>query len=72
MGVYLEHFRERPAFSRAYFLELPSAGERSIAQRERAYEQFRAMFEALARAGADRAARAAAAVSRSSRARSSW
>ena len=48
MGAYLEYFRERPAYSRAYFLELPGAGERSIAQRERSYEQFRAMFEALA------------------------
>ena len=47
MGAYLGYFRERPAYSRAYFLELPAAGERSIAQRERSYAQFRAMFEAL-------------------------
>jgi AcrR family transcriptional regulator len=54
MDHYLAHWQERPAFSRAYFLELPAAGERAVAQRERQYERFRAMFEALgARARAE-------------------
>jgi AcrR family transcriptional regulator len=47
MDWYLAFWKERPAFSRAYFLELPTAGERAIAQRERAYAEFRAMFVAL-------------------------
>jgi AcrR family transcriptional regulator len=46
---YLRWWQERPAFSRAYFLSLPSAGERAIQQRERQYAAFRAMFEDLAR-----------------------
>src|SRR5688572_1366275 len=48
MAFYLGYFRDRPAFSRTYFLELPSAGERALAQREEAYVEWRALFEALA------------------------
>ena len=47
MDFYLRFWQERPAFSRAYFVELPTAGERAVAQRERQYARFRAMFEAL-------------------------
>jgi AcrR family transcriptional regulator len=46
---YLRWWQERPAFSRAYFLSLPSAGERAMRQRERQYAAFRAMFEDLGR-----------------------
>jgi AcrR family transcriptional regulator len=47
MDFYLAYWRDRPAFSRAYLTELPSAGERATVQRERAYVQWRAMFEIL-------------------------
>lgn len=46
--AYLEWWQQRPGFARAYFIGLPSAGERAIAQRERAYEWFTEMFEAMA------------------------
>jgi AcrR family transcriptional regulator len=46
---YLRWWQERPAFSRAYFLSLPGAGERAIRQRKRQYAAFRAMFEDLGR-----------------------
>jgi AcrR family transcriptional regulator len=46
-ALYLRWWAERPAFSRAYFLELPSAGPRAIEQRDGAYARFREMFEAL-------------------------
>lgn len=45
--AYLEYWRARPAFSRAYFSELPSAGPAAVAQRERASQTFRELFEAL-------------------------
>ncbi|MCW2967962.1 MAG: putative transcriptional regulator, TetR family [Solirubrobacteraceae bacterium] len=41
--------RERPAFSRAYFIGLPTAGDKAIAQRERAYERFAENFADAAR-----------------------
>jgi AcrR family transcriptional regulator len=47
--VYLEWWQEHPAFSRAYFVSLPVAGERALAQRDRAYRLFGAMFEELGR-----------------------
>jgi AcrR family transcriptional regulator len=46
---YLTWWQEHPAFSHAYFLSLPVAGERALAQRERGYQLFRAMFEDLGR-----------------------
>ena len=56
MDFYLGYFQDRPAFSRTYFLELPAAGERALEQRERAYVEWRAMFEGLgARARAEHA-----------------
>ncbi len=47
MDFYISYWRDRPAFSRAYLTELPSAGDRATAQRERAYVLWRALFEAL-------------------------
>lgn len=51
LGVraYLRWWAERPAFSRAYFTGLPSAGDRAIEQRERAYELFAQMFAEVGR-----------------------
>ena len=48
MRVYVQWWQARPAFSRAYFIELPVAGGRAVEQRDRAYARFRAMFAALA------------------------
>lgn len=49
MRDYLAWWSERPAFARAYFVGLPTAGERAVAQRERQYRFFRAMFTDLGR-----------------------
>lgn len=48
MVDYLHFWQRRPAFTRAYFVELPAAGARAVAQRDRVYGQFRAMFDAMA------------------------
>ena len=48
MADYLRWWQERPLFSRAYFVELPTAGRRAIQQRDRAYEAFRGIFDQLA------------------------
>jgi AcrR family transcriptional regulator len=48
MDVYLRSWQDRPLFARAYLVELPSAGERAIAQRDRQFERFRTLFDALA------------------------
>ena len=48
-GAYLRWWAERPAFTRAYFTGLPMAGEPAVAQRERGYERFRALFAELGR-----------------------
>lgn len=47
--TYLSWWASRPGFAYAYLACLPSAGERAVEQRERAYEMFREMFRALAR-----------------------
>jgi AcrR family transcriptional regulator len=49
MREYLRWWAERPAFSRAYFIGLPAAGDRAIVQRERAYEVFGQMFAEMGR-----------------------
>ncbi len=46
--AYLEWWRQRPSFARAYFVGLPIAGEPAVAQRERGYARFRDMFVQLA------------------------
>lgn len=54
LAAYLRFWAERPNFSVAYLLELPTAGRRAIEQRERHYQSFEAMFAALgARARAE-------------------
>jgi AcrR family transcriptional regulator len=47
--AYLRWWQEHPMISRAYLLSLPTAGERAMAQRERHYAAFRAMFADLGR-----------------------
>jgi AcrR family transcriptional regulator len=42
--AYLRWWAQRDAFARAYFIGLPAAGERAIAQRERSYERFAENF----------------------------
>jgi AcrR family transcriptional regulator len=46
---YLWWWQAQPLFSRAYLVELPTAGSRAVAQRARAYELFAERFELLAR-----------------------
>jgi AcrR family transcriptional regulator len=48
MARYLRWWEEHPAFSRTYFVELPAAGQRAVAQRDRQYERFRSLFEQIA------------------------
>jgi AcrR family transcriptional regulator len=48
MDLYLRSWRDRPLFARAYLVELPSAGDRLIAQRDRQFERFRSVFDAMA------------------------
>ena len=45
---YLRWWQERPAFSRTYLLELPSAGAPAIEQRIRASQGFADLFNGLA------------------------
>ena len=47
MRLYLRWWQDHPEFSRTYLVELPAAGPRAIAQRDRQYARFREMFEAL-------------------------
>ena len=48
MEIYLRSWQDRPLFARAYLIELPSAGERAIEQRDRQFERFRALFDGMA------------------------
>jgi AcrR family transcriptional regulator len=45
--AYLKWWQERPAFSRAYFTEMPAAGPAAVEQRERQSDPYRQMFAAL-------------------------
>jgi AcrR family transcriptional regulator len=45
---YLRWWQERPALARAYFVELPSAGPRAIAERDRQYARFQALNRIIA------------------------
>jgi AcrR family transcriptional regulator len=47
--AYLRWWQERPAFSRAYLVELPFAGPEAIEQRERQSEPYRRMYRAVGR-----------------------
>jgi AcrR family transcriptional regulator len=49
MAAYLTRWRDNPEFAKAYLLEMPAAGARALAQRERSYAAYRRMLEALAR-----------------------
>ena len=54
MAAYLRWWEDRPAFSRAYFTEMPAAGPAAVEQRERQSDPYRQMFAALgARARAE-------------------
>jgi AcrR family transcriptional regulator len=54
LGAYLRFWLERPNFSVAYLVELPTAGRPAVEQRERHYRSFEEMFAALgARARAE-------------------
>ena len=44
VGRYLRWWQAREEFTRAYFVELPTAGARAVEQRDRAYEPFRELF----------------------------
>lgn len=45
---YLNWWQERPAWTRAYLVELPAAGPPAVEQRDRQYARFVEMFDALA------------------------
>lgn len=48
MRVYLRWWQERPWMTYGYLIELPVAGRRAQEQRDRTYDDFGRMFEALA------------------------
>jgi AcrR family transcriptional regulator len=45
---YLRWWQQRPALARAYFVELPAAGPRAIAERDRQYARFAALNRIVA------------------------
>ena len=45
---YLHWWQDNPAMARAYFVELPAAGPRAIAERDRQYERFVALNRLIA------------------------
>src|SRR6266480_2822674 len=48
MGAYLRFWQQRPEFSRAYLVELPSAGPRAWAQRDNQFKRYEPIFDQLA------------------------
>ena len=48
MWSYLGFWEDRPEYSRAWLVELPAAGPRAFAQRDRQFKRFELMFDALA------------------------
>jgi AcrR family transcriptional regulator len=48
IDAYLRWWQDNPAMARAYFVELPAAGARAIAERERQYERFAALNRTIA------------------------
>lgn len=48
LAVYLRWWQDQPRIATAYLTDLPTAGRRAIEQRDRTYEQFGLLFEALA------------------------
>jgi AcrR family transcriptional regulator len=49
LEIYLHWWQDNPAMARAYFVELPAAGPRAIAERDRQYERFVALNRIVAR-----------------------
>lgn len=47
LDIYLEFWTARPGFAIVYVVEFPIAGKRALEQRDRAYERFARMFQAL-------------------------
>jgi hypothetical protein len=45
---YLRWWQERPSFSRAYLIEVPTAGPAAVEQRALASQRFEGLFDALA------------------------
>jgi AcrR family transcriptional regulator len=48
LADYLRWWQDRPALARAYFVELPAAGPRAIAERDRQYARFEALNRIIA------------------------
>lgn len=48
VDAYLRWWQDNPAMARAYFVELPAAGPRAIAERERQYARFAALNRIVA------------------------
>jgi AcrR family transcriptional regulator len=48
MRAYLRFWTDQPEFSRAYLVELPSAGPRAWAQRDNQFKHFERIFDQLA------------------------
>jgi AcrR family transcriptional regulator len=48
LDLYLDFWTARPGFAVVYVVEFPTAGRRALEQRDRAFENFGLMFEALA------------------------
>jgi AcrR family transcriptional regulator len=48
VDAYLRWWQDNPAMARAYFVELPAAGPRAIAERERQYARFAALNRIIA------------------------
>jgi AcrR family transcriptional regulator len=48
LEICLHWWQDNPAMARAYFVELPAAGPRAIAERDRQYERFAALNRTIA------------------------
>ena len=48
LGVYVRWWQDNPRIAMAYLTDLPTAGRRAVLQRDRTYEQFGLLFQALA------------------------
>src|ERR1700733_13670475 len=48
LEVYLHWWQDNPAMARAYFVELPAAGPRGIAERDRQYERVVSLNRTIA------------------------
>ncbi|MFZ0385568.1 MAG: TetR/AcrR family transcriptional regulator [Solirubrobacteraceae bacterium] len=48
LEIYLHWWQDKPAMARAYFVELPAAGPRAIAERDRQYERFVSLNRVIA------------------------